>query len=263
MRPCNGWEWSVPQGGPEYKGSRPYEGGCGACPKPRLLGRSLCFLSTCRPPGRGRGDVMGLRPLRSPLPTPRSTPLGFPGGHCSHGSVGFWEEPTRTTPARKGRYEGMTFGPRPARRWAVLSRADSGDELRANGALGGGSRKHRQGSGTGRRLFGGRYVWPGGAVRVTRRWTGIGRSKGNEGRSRVARSSTPAPYSARRMARSSRRYFPRNSKLDTRSRSPKPRESQGTSATAGSASSRSASEQGDSAKREKPCEQATEGGRRP
>jgi hypothetical protein len=33
-----------------------------------------------------------------------------------------------------------------------------------------------------------------------------------------------------------------------------PREPQGTSATAGSASSRSASEQGDSAKREKPCE---------
>ena len=84
---------------------------------------------------RGRGDVMGLRPLRSPLPTPRSTPLGFPGGHCSHGSVGSWEEPTRTTLARKGRYEGMTFGPRPALRWAVLSRAASGDEPWANGAL--------------------------------------------------------------------------------------------------------------------------------
>ena len=99
----------VPHGEPEYKGHRPWEGvvlrsrrgsgitkgvaltesGSGACPKPRLLGDDLYLLSTCRPPGRGRGDVMGLRPLRSPLPTPRSTPLGFPGGHCSHGSVGF------------------------------------------------------------------------------------------------------------------------------------------------------------------------------
>jgi len=51
------------------------------------------------------------------------------------------------------------------------------------------------------------------------------------------------------------RREPLVSKRDTRAAVLTPRKPQGTSATGGSANSRSASEQGDSAKREKPCEQ--------
>ena len=86
---------------------------------------------------RGRRVLLGAAAPRStPFQPPPTTPLGFPGGHCSHGSVGSWEEPTRTTLARKGRYEGMPVEPRPARRRAVRIRAASGDEPWANGALG-------------------------------------------------------------------------------------------------------------------------------
>ena len=96
---------------------------------------------------RGRRVLLGAAAPRStPFQPPPATPLGFPGGHCSHGSVGSWEEPTRTTPARKGRYEALSVEPRPARRWVVLSRAASGDELRANGALGAGGSREGQGS---------------------------------------------------------------------------------------------------------------------
>ena len=88
---------------------------------------------------RGRRVLLGAAAPRStPFQPPPTTPLGFPGGHCSHGSVGFWEKPTRTTPARKGRYERRSVEPRPARRRAVLSVASSGEEPWANGALGGG-----------------------------------------------------------------------------------------------------------------------------
>ena len=65
---------------------RGFGGGPSACSPGRRLSRdatlpaflpqvSLTFLVVSLPDG-GRGDVMGLRPLRSPLPTPRSTPLG-------------------------------------------------------------------------------------------------------------------------------------------------------------------------------------------
>ena len=85
---------------------------------------------------RGRRVLLGAAAPRStPFQPPPATPLGFPGGHCSHGSVGSWEEPTRTTPARKGRYEGRNVEPRPARRRTVRSVTSSGDEPWANGAL--------------------------------------------------------------------------------------------------------------------------------
>ena len=44
------------------KGVALVRGGRGADAKPRLLGNDLCFLSTCRPPGRGRRDCEEMRP---------------------------------------------------------------------------------------------------------------------------------------------------------------------------------------------------------
>ena len=80
----------VPDARAECKGSRPCNGPCGAGATPRLLGRNLCLLSTYRPPGRGRRVLLGAAAPRStPFQPPPTTPLGFPGGHCSHGSVGF------------------------------------------------------------------------------------------------------------------------------------------------------------------------------
>ena len=69
---------------------------------PGVLRGNLCFLKSVCPPGRGRGDVMGLRPLRSPLPTPRSTPLGIV--HSSHPiPFGFQGKPPLWVPGSESR----------------------------------------------------------------------------------------------------------------------------------------------------------------
>ena len=153
---CRGRDGGVLDAGAGYKGNCPYEGsvvrsmrGSGARRESPLrragvvLARSESCLATafaffnvfCL--RRGRRVLLGAAAPRStPFQPPPTTPLGFPGGHCSHGSVGSWEEPTRTTLARKGRYEALPVEPRPVRRRAVLSRAASGEEPWANGAWG-------------------------------------------------------------------------------------------------------------------------------
>ena len=152
----------VPRAGARGRGSRPCRGSVVRSPRgsglrresplqhalwcgrnaPPVWRKPLLSLNVS-PSGQGKGVLLGAAAPRStPFQPPPTTPLGFPGGHCSHGSVGFWEKPTRTTLARKGRYRGMTFWPRPARRRAVLSRAVSGDEPWANGVLSGGRSRH-------------------------------------------------------------------------------------------------------------------------
>ena len=88
----------MPGAGAVFEGNCPFEGACkakaalaartkdkrkaaralsrSATLSARLPEVSLTFLVVSLP-DRGRGDVMGLRPLRSPLPTPRSTPLAL------------------------------------------------------------------------------------------------------------------------------------------------------------------------------------------
>ena len=69
---------------------------------PACFEEALFLLLNLRPPGRGRGDVMGLRPLRSPLPTPRSTPLGIV--HSSHPiPFGFQGKPPLWVPGSESR----------------------------------------------------------------------------------------------------------------------------------------------------------------
>ena len=135
------WKVSLPLADFRLGNPRQKEGlqslSCRSAMLPACFEKAVFFCLDLRPPGRGRRVLLGAAAPRStPFQPPPTTPLGFPGGPCSHGSVGSWEEPTRTTLARKGRYEGRSVEPRPARRRAVRSRADSGGELRANGALG-------------------------------------------------------------------------------------------------------------------------------
>jgi len=126
---------------------------------PVCFEEALFLLLDLRPPGRGRGDVMGLRPLRSPLPTPRSTPLALAFAWASLWPGQFLRKTDRATSHSA---IAITLVLRAEH---VLSNGLQGvmfpgEELREYGALSRSGLRKGPGSSTSGRLFGKRKCGP-------------------------------------------------------------------------------------------------------
>jgi len=166
---------SLPEGGrgmlpagADIEGNCPFEGrvrkigGSRGVGPPRL---SVCFeealflLLDLRPPGRGRGDVMGLRPLRSPLPTPRSTPLALAFAWASLWPGQFLKKLTRAT-SRSAIAITLVLRAEHALSDGLQDVMFPGEVLREHGALSRSRLRKGPGSGTSARLLGRRECGP-------------------------------------------------------------------------------------------------------